>query len=540
MSTRSLGVMIKIFLSLLIILVMVVQAEARQINYIVNVKENYIELTLKLKGNSDGKTQFKLPTIFQIDPSQPKNIKIYVDNCERKAIINDAFIDLIHQPSADISISYQLHNLQEEYSDSNLYFNISPKQFFMFNQYCLLIPELLFNELNQIKFEFLGRNNKIFSNLGNEGGKKIYLSSKISDIEGSFFGGGHINSCRLDKFNSKIIFIGEIPISKKTLIKYVSRVYSIHNNFFSDKRKKYYIFFVDQNSSNNIHGSYNSNFFAISLGHKLKFNYELQHIIAHENLHAWFDPMFLGQYKNIQGVNSWLIEGFSDYYADYLNYKNGLLSLDKYLEVYNQAIVDYYASPLQFLTNEEIAKEPFNTTTFNIAYLRGRIIAHELNYLIQKLSNRKLSLNDYIKYLIFLSQTKIGFNFTLEYFNKSLKDFTSLDLSHFINKNIQKNNLLIEAQTILDGKAIIRMKKFKLIKYDFNYLKSRLNWKVQGVSLGSQAFKAGLRNGQKILEIIVREEEVFFKVLDFGKSRLIKLKPEYQEIFLPQYRELRV
>jgi predicted metalloprotease with PDZ domain len=50
------------------------------------------------------------------------------------------------------------------------------------------------------------------------------------------------------------------------------------------------------------------------VGHKLKFNYELQHIIAHESLHAWFDPMFLGQYKNIQGVNSWLIEGFSDYY----------------------------------------------------------------------------------------------------------------------------------------------------------------------------------------------------------------------------------
>ncbi len=510
------------------------RAEAREISYSFEIKDSYIEVTCLVQGNDSGKTQFSLPELFDLDPSQPKKIKVYVHSVVQPQGVTLDVIDIVHPPLADIKIIYELHKIID--NDANLYFNITLNNFFFLAQYCLIIPQLPKKELNKIKFEFPAYHKRVFSNVDHDDSKARYLTISISELKNYFFAGGEIKSITLDALASEILFIGELPIKQKEIRSYLTKVQSIHNNFFiNDKQKNYYIFLLSKQNPYNIHGIASYNFRAIALGYQSKFDYDLKHMIAHENLHQWFSVNNFGETSEIQGSNCWLIEGVTDYYTDYLNYKNGLLSIDQYLKSYNNTIVEYYTSPFRYLTNDEIAINPYDNQIFFIAYLRGRIIAHELNYLIQKLSNNKVTLDDYIKHLLYLTKTKTSFHFSPTTLDRTLGQFLKQDVHPFIKQYFAQNNVLVAAESILDGKARLTMKTFKKTKYDFEFAKSCLEWSVYGVKPGSKAFKAGLRNGQKIVEVTNAVKEVVFKIATIDGFKLIKLITENQEILIPQY-----
>ncbi len=511
---------------------------AREIEYSFIVKKNCIEVTLCTNGNISGHTEFKVPGIFNLDNSQTKKIKVYINSREEEKTINNGSINLSHPSLAKIKIVYELHKIQDYYSD--LYFNLSLGHFFFLGQYCLLTPNILSEELNSIIFKFPNHHSNIISNIKNNGNNLLFLNSTIDELKHSFFAGGMVFSHKINKTGSRILFIGEHQIKQSDVISFLTKIQSIHNDFFlEDKQENYYVFLTDTKHPNSLEGTVVDNVYAFSLGYNTKFNYNIKRLIAHENLHKWFRPEYFGTHNDQQGANCWFIEGITDYYTEYLNYKNGILGIDEYLEIYNKSLVEYYTSPFRFLSNNEIGENPYNTEIFDIAYLRGRIIAHELNDLIQKFSDKKLSIDDYMKKLISLAKSNNNLNFSPRKFKLTLKQFIGYDFDDFVKKHLMQNNILANAQSILDGKAIRIIKKFKAVKYDFDFPKSCLEWSVSGVKYNSNSYKSGLRNSQKILEVIgSKDGSVEFKIKDTNGTKLIKLYQTYEEILVPQYKKL--
>lgn len=510
------------------------QPNYQNINYTFDIKFNLVEVTLSMQGDLSGTIKFKLPIIFQLDQAQQQKIQIFIDDIKYDHTINENFISLNHRPLAKIKILYQLHNLEN--SDHAIqYFNVTQNYFFLSNQYCLLLPEIISEKLHNISFEFPPNYKNIIANI--EGKNNIFelSSALISDVNNLFFIGGDVIKNTINDSNSEVIFSSNIKLNKAKIIKYLAKMQSIHNEFFQQiTPKNYFIFLSNPNSQYNITGTNINNFQVVVLGNKVKFNYELQRTISHENLHQWFNSDKFGQHPEIQGNNCWLIEGFTDYYTDYLNYRNGIVSLAQYLNIYNKALKDYYTSPLKSLTNSEIGLNAYDTGIYSIAYLRGRIIAHELNDLIEKHTNKKMNLDGYIKYFVHLSATN---SFGANTLQKTLFNFIGHDFSNFIKSTLIENNLMVNAQSILDGKAILTLQKFKRIVYDFDFPESKLKWGVSGVKVNSKAFQVGLRNGQKILSTTSTKEGLFFfEIEDDNGSKMIQLQQEYQEILVPQYK----
>ncbi len=145
-------------------------AYARNLNYTFDVKHDHIKVTLDMEGNISNSSKFYLPIMFVMEGEyKPLNIKIDSVKTNYNVNLNDFSISFNHRPYAKMQISYELHNFKKYYS--NLYFTINPKYFFFFSNYCLMLPDIPEQELNNINFDFSLYPIKIFSNLNHKNNK---------------------------------------------------------------------------------------------------------------------------------------------------------------------------------------------------------------------------------------------------------------------------------------------------------------------------------------------------------------------------------
>lgn len=505
--------------------------------YKFDVKKNHIKVNCIIQGSVSGLTHLKIPVFFDLDRSQLEKLQIYIDGLKYKYTIGNNLITLKHKPLALLQISYQLHNIKGY--DSNLYFYITPKFFFFPLQYCLFKTVSSLYKPYNIRFHFNTYNGKLFSNTLPSINNPFEGSfTTTQELEGLFFIGGEVSRYEVNNSRSIVFFSNEIKLNKQQIVEYISQIEAIHNNFFEKTNKNsHFIFLLNPKYKYDIEGSNVSNLETIALGTEVKFNYELKRVIAHENLHKWFNSKIFGQYLDEQGYNCWFIEGFTDYYTNYLNSKHNIITLNDYLNSYNKILANYYTSPFRYMTNSNISEAIHDDDIFAIAYWRGMIIAHELNFLIQNSTkyNNKLSLDEYIKYLIRLSGSSYT-HFDLNILAKTLFDFTGHDFSNYID-NIKRTNILVNAQYILDNKAFLLLKETEEIIYDFDIAQSQLKWIVQGVNSDSESFQNGLRNKQKILNITTNSSgHLFFKVKDQNGTKTIKIPQKIKKVLIPQYK----
>lgn len=528
-------------ISWLIINLTCLQVEARDINYVFFIKPSYIDVQLCTTGNQEGKTKFLRPTIFLFDNNQDQNVKIYINGIKKNIDTNKDYLAISHKPYATICLRYTLQNSQY---DSNLYFSLSSGNFVLLGKNALATLQGDSDELHNITFSWPEYNKFIISNFGQTNSNNLTIKTNNKTLSESFFVGGDliiepIND--LDQKSAKIIFFHNFPINRKALVTYMQKMIKHHHNFFEyiPNKDEYYLFTIDPIHQYDITGTRGETssfaYQTITIGNLRNYDNVLEHIIAHEHLHKWFGYT-IKQDAEMQYYNSWFMEGFVNYYASYLNYKNGLWSLNQYLTNYNSCLLQYFSSPLNTATSEEINNN-FSLYS-NIAYQRGQILAHELNFLIEKHTNNAFTLDHYIKNLVVMSKQDPNFKFSNSTFSKILWELYAYDAYNYIQQNIIKSNVLIKAPTILDGKAKLIKKLMPVADYGFDMHSSFLNFKIYGVKKHSTAYKAGLRNKQKILAIWHPnnyKQYLKLEVEQDGVTKIIKIDPIYNLITVPQY-----
>lgn len=400
------------------------------------------------------------------------------------------------------------------------------------------------DELHNITFSWPEYNKLIISNFGQTNSNNLIIKTNNKTLSESFFVGGDliiepIND--LDQKSAKIIFFHNSPIDRKALVIYMQKMIKHHHNFFEyiPNKDEYYLFTIDPIHQHDITGTREeSSYFShqtISMGNLRNYDDILEHTVAHEHIHKWFGYT-IKQDAEMQYYNSWFMEGFVNYYASYLNYKNGLWSLNQYLTNYNSCLLQYFSSPFNNVTLEEI--DHHSSIYDYIAYQRGQILAHELNDLIEKHTKNAFTLDHYTKNLVAISKQDPNFKFSNQTFSKLLWDLYEYDASNYVQQNIIKADVIVKASTILNGKAKLIKKLMPAAGYEFDLRYSLLNLKVHGVKKHSTAYKAGLRDGQKIIAIWYHnnyKQYLKLEVEQDGVTKIIKIDPIYNLVTVPQY-----
>ena len=524
---------------------------ASQIKYNFDYIENNdsFKIILEFTGSQTGKTKIYMPCyVWDVDLSDKiKNIKIISDPKESSLILdkknNLAYI--IHKPNSLLKVSYELHNFctEENLSNTTIYnpSYINKGNFFINGKFGLIIPSsenfILKDNTYSILFKWNNFKGPIFSNLGNIEENVLKTKIKEKELHESFFIGGKLKIYPLLNGIDYgfVITQGNLPAIKNTIIPRLNSLINFQNKFFNSPPKKEYFLFMSRKVCKFcIGGNHQNNFQLIFLSEHNNNLKEIIKVVAHERLHKWFGGFL--KHGSQENYNKWFLEGFTDYYTYYLNYLNGIIDFEEYLKSYNDCLEEYFSLPTVYATNEVIANNFWKGEVFErLPYLRGRIFAYELDNKIKEKTKDRMCLDDVIKYMIKISYNK-DIEFSTEFFIETLKTFTSLDISQLLCEQITLGKTLIKSKSFL-GKAILSNKKITIPDYGFDFVKSFENQKIVNVKKNSNAYKAGIRNGDKFYGAYLNgiNKNTFLEIEKNNLTKTIVYRPEIINIKIPIY-----
>jgi len=229
-----------------------------------------------------------------------------------------------------------------------------------------------------------------------------------------------------------------------------------------------------------------------------KLDFDMKFVLAHEMFHSWNS----GQLGEIPADRPpfWLIEGFTDYYARALLQRAGLITMNEYVEDINSSYLHYRTSPV-VSAKDQLVREQFyvDADLQKLAYQRGGLLAATWDSRIRRQSQGKQSLDDAMLSLRKSASAKeqlLTESFLGDHFARFAGGKVHSDLTTYID-----NGEIIPLPAGALGPCV-DLHDATAHAYDpgLDVEKMVQTRVVSDVKPGSEADRAGLRNGQIVIE----------------------------------------
>ena len=492
-------------------------------NLIYQKNSNGLDIEVKFKGNRCGITEFHLANIDTYLSNKHSNtfknmhfditnaFKIHTSHINYIGYPSVKSVKLLHLPSAYITVKYKTldshiknpsfiltgiltpENINDPAKNSiNAKFNIEES----------MVPLFKYNNLNNLKNAITNFwNLSLYNNITLELDKTKIKNINVNRTNHQFIG---------FKVDNKE-FLKLIDISKKILEAQI-KAFDIKNKF-SFKSAKTFFINESNNENNHLHISRHikdDKSVIVFLETDDDHNF---HLISHECMHR-FIPFTLQVDEKILKKSDWYDEGFNDYLAVILNSEYKISNYSKYLRCINNAIELYHL-------DKHNDKYNFNT---------GFLLAFLIDNDIREQTHDKYNILDLFKVL--LKKVKDGSPYTL-----SLTDFDESYKSLGIDKKISllitdiiKNNKEIILPEKIFGSRLLINKPTLGFKYDKNRMI------IEDVDIYSQAYRKGIRNGQKLYEVMSNNRSADIKIYENDEKTIRKISyPKFSQEFIPRY-----
>ena len=357
--------------------------------------------------------------------------------------------------------------------------------------------------------------------------------------KGTFLAGDY----RIKRFVIKkrpvyVVTRGEWRFPDEKINSLVQKVVQVQRDFWNSYDFPYYFVAVLPSDRPNVRGGEaRTNNFSLYLPKNLS-TLSVEHdqyVLAHEMFHAW-NPLRLGAYENDR---LYLFgEGFTDYYALLLLLRAGLMSLDEYVAAHNSWIKAYYTSPVRSLTADEmVQKRRTNRHAGQLLYKKGYLLANHLDFAIRAKTNGKHSLDDVMRSL--LKSSKPGINLSEKRIADALRPYLqeqgASDIETYMNRGE-----LVPADNSFGACATVEDIEHRSLDVGFDFTKSFKTRVVSGVVPDSNAHKAGLRDGQKIVTWNILDDpksEAKVTIVEGATQKVLQYYPASTEVIrLPQFK----
>ena len=266
-------------------------------------------------------------------------------------------------------------------------------------------------------------------------------------------------------------------------------------------------------------------------------------LVSHEFFHLWnvkrIRPDALGPFDYTQEnytKNLWVAEGITDYYADVVLRRAGLITEAEYLAATARSIQNLQNTPGRLEQSAEESsfdawvkyyRQDENSINSQVSYYdKGAILGLLLDLEIRKRSNGQKSLDDVMRYL-YTEFYKKDRNYTPADFQKACELMAGSSLKEFFAKYVRGvqeldyNTALAAAGLKLDNGATTEAGKVvEKVYLGAEVVEQRERLMVNRVYAGSPAYNQGLNTGDQIVAL-----DNMRVTKDFFNARLAEKKP---------------
>lgn len=408
-----------------------------------------LQVSLSFRGDTSGQTILILP--FQIAEMDDlyKNIEnLRAINASIEKTTDPKIYLLRHAPDEIIFITYQVkQGWQGPPTDpTQSLIPIFQKNYFQFpGEGVLIYPESYKNEKKiAITLNWHTPNKWMIANsYGTNHSYQKITTNLYSILRGLYIGGDY----RLYQIPVKdgIVWTaiqGEWKFKDEEFNNTMAKIISAGRSFWNDHSPHYLatLLFIGKDCKNAGGTGHTNSFSAFFNADCSLTNINMLHVLSHENFHNWnnYENFFGELDKKREVYYYWFSEGFTNYYASLLNLRSGLINFEDYINRYNKVLVDYYSSPVNSISIEQISENIWqNSAIERLVYQQGEILAHNWDTQI-KLATNQQSLDDLMKALLNSAKTE---KLTLDKMNRIAEQYQKFDLLQNVN-SLYAGNIL--------------------------------------------------------------------------------------------------
>ena len=318
-----------------------------------------------------------------------------------------------------------------------------------------------------------------------------------------FVGGDYRIQCATISGNSLILATrGKWSFTDDDWARQVQRIIETERNFWHDNSFPYQLVTLapfDQDGGS-YGGSAYTNAFMMHLPRKATFSYSVIALLAHENFHTW-NPYKIGGEQGT--AMSWFTEGFTRYYTDLILLRSGFISLSEYIDHTNEKLRKYELSPARNISNAELtARHESDRSLSEVPGERGMVVALWLDSQIRQQTKNRASL-DSIMLELFKEGRRRGFHLTIGRIIHISEGYLTPNNRRLLRQYIEAGTTIPVPEFALAPCVRVRTESAYQFELGFDEESVRAKFVVSGVKPDSEAFKAGIRDGQKITRVSV-------------------------------------
>ena len=305
---------------------------------------------------------------------------------------------------------------------------------------------------------------------------------RLSDI---FVMAGHLKrfpAAGKGAFDS--VWLGQPTFDPYEAMDWTMRLHDWMSRHFKDRTEPPFRVFLRYNPMNAGGGA--------ALIHSFLFTYKLgvtneniKPLLGHEMTHTWTAD---------EAVGKWYAEGNAVYYQALLEWRAGMIPLDRYLKDLNETASRYYTNPLNGLPDDQIEARFWNETFVRVLpYDRGALYFAVLNGKIRRASGGRRSVDDLIQTMI--DRRRAGL------------ENAEADWVDLLRKELGEDGVAVHRTMMAGGLMLPRSDDFgpcfqrvvkKIRRFDLGFDNASVlgpDRTIKGLKPDSEAARAGLREG---------------------------------------------
>ena len=291
-------------------------------------------------------------------------------------------------------------------------------------------------------------------------------------------------------------WLSDPPFSPAELAEKTRRIYDEMSAFFGDPPGTPYRVFMRRNPYTGTGGT--------ALGRSFMFGYhapsepavdDLLGLVSHEVAHAW--PRMQGEH----GDTAWYSEGMAEYYSLVLGWRAGVFDTDKVLQTMNDRAQTYYANPYIGLPNAQAAelfwRDPVAQT---VPYGRGWMYLLQTDAEIRRASAGARSLDDVVKAM--RARDLAGQTYGIPDWLDLVGAEIGPERARAQYEAMAVGGRLQPPEGLYEG--CLTVVETEVAPFELGFSRKSLDEgeRLQGLVAGSAAARAGLKDGDVILEML--------------------------------------